>query len=70
MPGKKIGFRLTVGVVITVLLAIGIFAWFNIESQSLKFFHHNVERFRKSWLKYVLTFHDGLVHASSSSNVI
>jgi len=34
MPGKKIGFRLTVGVVITVLLAIGIFAWFNIESQS------------------------------------
>jgi len=33
MPSRKIGFRLTVGVVLTVLLAIGIFAWFNIQSQ-------------------------------------
>jgi two-component system NtrC family sensor kinase len=31
---KNIGFKLTFGVVLTVLLAIGIFAWFNIQSQS------------------------------------
>jgi two-component system NtrC family sensor kinase len=34
MLGKKIGFKLTFGVVLTALLAIGIFAWFNIQSQS------------------------------------
>jgi len=31
---KNIGFKLTLGVVLTVLLAIVIFAWFNIQSQS------------------------------------
>jgi len=30
---RNIGFKLTFGVVLTVLLAIGIFAWFNIQSQ-------------------------------------
>jgi two-component system NtrC family sensor kinase len=34
MLGKKIGFRLTFGVVLTALLAIGIFAFFSIQSQS------------------------------------
>jgi two-component system NtrC family sensor kinase len=34
MLDKKIGFKLTFGVVLTVLLAIGVFAFFNIESQS------------------------------------
>jgi two-component system NtrC family sensor kinase len=34
MLGKKIGFKLTFGVVLTALVAIGIFAWFNIQSQS------------------------------------
>jgi len=34
MLGKKIGFKLTFGVVLTALLAISIFAWFNIQSQS------------------------------------
>jgi len=34
MLGKKIGFKLTVGVVLTTLLAISLFAWFNIQSQS------------------------------------
>jgi len=34
MLDKKIGFKLTFGVVLTALLAIGIFAWFNIHSQS------------------------------------
>jgi two-component system NtrC family sensor kinase len=31
---RSIGFKLTVGVVLTVLFAIAIFAWFNIQSQS------------------------------------
>ncbi len=34
MLGRKIGFKLTFGVVLTVLLAIGIFAFFNIQSES------------------------------------
>jgi len=34
MLGKKIGFRLTFGVVLTALLAIGIFTYFSIQSQS------------------------------------
>jgi two-component system NtrC family sensor kinase len=34
MLRKNIGFKLISGVVLTVLLAIGIFAWFNIQSQS------------------------------------
>ncbi|RPH97852.1 MAG: HAMP domain-containing protein [Lysobacterales bacterium] len=34
MLRRNIGFKLTFGVVLTVLLAIGIFAWFNIQSQS------------------------------------
>jgi len=33
MLGRKIGFKLTFGVVLTVLLAIGIFAYFNIQSE-------------------------------------
>lgn len=33
MLSKKIGFRLTFGVVLTVLFAIGIFAFFNIQSE-------------------------------------
>jgi len=34
MLSRKIGFKLTFGVVLTVLLAIGIFAYFNIQSES------------------------------------
>jgi two-component system, NtrC family, sensor kinase len=34
MLGRNIGFKLTFGVVLTVLVTIGIFAWFNIQSQS------------------------------------
>jgi len=34
MLSKKIGFKLTAGVVLTTLLAISLFAWFNIQSQS------------------------------------
>jgi two-component system NtrC family sensor kinase len=34
MLGRKIGFKLTFGVVLTVLLAIGIFAYFNIQSET------------------------------------
>jgi len=34
MFGKKLGIRLTFGVVLTVLLVIGIFAYFNIRSES------------------------------------
>jgi two-component system NtrC family sensor kinase len=34
MLGKKIGFKLTFGVVLTALLAIGIFAWFTIQSEN------------------------------------
>lgn len=34
MLGRHIGFKLTFGVVLTVLITIGIFAWFNIQSQS------------------------------------
>ena len=34
MMGRNIGFKLTFGVVLTVLVTIGIFAWFNIQSQS------------------------------------
>jgi len=34
MLNRKIGFKLTFGVVLTVLLAIGIFAYFNIQSES------------------------------------
>lgn len=34
MPSRNIGFKLTFGVVLTVLVTIGIFAWFNIQSQS------------------------------------
>jgi len=33
MVGRKIGFKLTFGVVLTVLLAIGVFAYFNIQSE-------------------------------------
>ena len=33
MLGRKIGFKLTFGVVLTVLLAIGVFAYFNIQSE-------------------------------------
>jgi two-component system NtrC family sensor kinase len=33
MLSKKIGFKLTFGVVLTVLLAIGVFAYFNIQSE-------------------------------------
>jgi two-component system NtrC family sensor kinase len=43
MLGKKIGFKLTFGVGLTVLLTIGIFAWFNIQSQSRSLLHE-VER--------------------------
>ena len=34
MLGRNIGFKLTFGVVLTVLVAIGIYAWFNIRSES------------------------------------
>jgi two-component system NtrC family sensor kinase len=43
MLGRKIGFKLTFGVILTVLLAIGIFAYFNIRSET-KSLLNEVER--------------------------
>jgi two-component system NtrC family sensor kinase len=43
MLGHNIGFKLTFGVVLTVLIAIGIFTWYNIRSESLSLLNE-VER--------------------------
>src|SRR5690349_10404473 len=47
-----------------------VFEQLDVESQTLQFLHHDVERLGQPRLEHVLTFDDRLVHAGAAGNVV